>query len=91
MPAQRQKIYLEVMVLKLGNAVELRPAEVLAIPCKYLVCREAEKRMLLIEYVPGSELATREQIIAVQLRAYARRHEIVSYQVFNDFLTPRLT
>ncbi len=82
----RQKIYIEVVVLKPDNAVELTAAEQAAIPCHYLLAQEAEKRMLVIEYTPGSAQATRERIIAVHLRAYARRHQILSYQVFEGFV-----
>ena len=45
--------------------------------------------MLVIEYTPGSERATRDRIIAIHLRAYARRYHILSYQVFEGF-TPAL-
>jgi hypothetical protein len=37
--------------------------------------------MLVIEYTPGSERATRDRIIAVHLRAYSRRYKIISYEV----------
>ena len=82
----RQKIYLEVVVLKPDNAVHLTNAEQQAIPCHFLLAQEAEKRMLVIEYTPGSERATRDRIIAVHLRAYARRYQILSYEVFDDFV-----
>jgi len=82
----RQKIYLEVVVLKPDNAVHLTDAEQQAIPCHFLLAQEAEKRMLVIEYTPGSERATRDRIIAVHLRAYARRYQILSYEVFDDFV-----
>ncbi len=82
----RQKIYLELVVLTPGNAVDLTDAEQQAIPCLFLLAQEAEKRMLVIEYTPGSERATRERIIAVHLRAYARRYQILSYQVFDGFV-----
>lgn len=82
----RQKIYLEVVVLKPDNAVHLTEAEQQAIPCHFLLAQEAEKRMLVIEYTPGSERATRDRIIAVHLRAYARRYQILSYEVFDDFV-----
>ena len=82
----RQKIYLEVVVLKPDNAVHLTEAEQHAIPCHFLLAQEAEKRMLVIEYTPGSEGATRDRIIAVHLRAYARRYQILSYEVFDDFV-----
>ena len=42
--------------------------------------------MLVIEYTPGSERATRDRIIAVHLRAYSRRYQIHSYEVFDDFV-----
>ena len=82
----RQKIYLELVVLKPGNAVPLTEAEQQAIPCHFLLAQEAEKRMLVIEYTPGSERATRDRIIAVHLRAYSRRYQILSYEVFDDFV-----
>ena len=82
----RQKIYLEVVVLKPDNAVHLTDAEQQAIPCHFLLAQEAEKRMLVIEYTPGSERATRDRIIAIHLRAYARRYQILSYEVFDDFV-----
>jgi hypothetical protein len=82
----RQKIYLELVVLKPENAVPLTEAEQQAIPCHFLLAQEAEKRMLVIEYTPGSERATRDRIIAVHLRAYARRYQILSYEVFDDFV-----
>ena len=82
----RQKIYLELVVLKPENAVHLTDAEQQAIPCHFLLAQEAEKRMLVIEYTPGSERATRDRIIAVHLRAYARRYQILSYEVFDDFV-----
>jgi len=82
----RQKIYLELVVLKPENAVHLTEAEQQAIPCHFLMAKEAEKRMMVIEYTPGSDRATRERIIAVHLRAYARRYHIISYQVFDDFV-----
>jgi len=82
----RHKIYLELVVLKPENAVHLTEAEQQAIPCHFLLAQEAEKRMLVIEYTPGSERATRDRIIAVHLRAYARRYQILSYQVFDDFV-----
>ena len=81
----RQKIYLEVVVLKPDNAVHLTEAEQQAIPCHFLLAQEAEKRMLVIEYTPGSERATRDRIIAIHLRAYARRYQILSYEVFEGF------
>ena len=87
MPAPtRHKIYLELVVLKPGNAVHLTEAEQQAIPCHFLLAQEAEKRMMVIEYTPGSDRATRERIIAVHLRAYSRRYQIISYQVFDDFV-----
>ena len=55
----RHKIYLELVVLKPENAVHLTEAEQQAIPCHFLLAQEAEKRMLVIEYTPGSERATR--------------------------------
>ncbi|TYZ05783.1 hypothetical protein FY528_20885, partial [Hymenobacter lutimineralis] len=79
----RQKIYLELVVLKPGNAVPLTEAEQQAIPCHFLLAQEAEKRMMVIEYTPGSDRATRERIIAIHLRAYARRYQILSYEVFD--------
>ncbi|MBO3273446.1 hypothetical protein [Hymenobacter defluvii] len=82
----RQKIYLEVVVLNPDNAVHLTEAEQQAIPCHFLLAQEAEKRMLVIEYTPGSERATRDRIIAIHLRAYARRYQILSYEVFDDFV-----
>lgn len=82
----RQKIYLELVVLKPGNAVLLTEAEQQAIPCHFLLAQEAEKRLLVVEYTPGSERATRDRIIAVHLRAYARRYQILSYEVFDDFV-----
>jgi hypothetical protein len=82
----RQKIYLELVVLKPENAVPLTEAEQQAIPCHFLLAQEAEKRMLVIEYTPGSERATRDRIIAVHLRAYARRYQILSYEVFDNFV-----
>jgi len=82
----RHKIYLELVVLKPENAVHLTDAEQKAIPCHFLLAQEAEKRMMVIEYTPGSERATRERIIAIHLRAYARRYQILSYQVFDDFV-----
>ena len=82
----RQKIYLELVVLKPDNAVHLTDAEQQAIPCHFLLAQEAEKRMLVIEYTPGSERATRDRIIAIHLRAYARRYQILSYEVFDDFV-----
>jgi hypothetical protein len=82
----RQKIYLELVVLKPENAVHLTEAEQQAIPCHFLLAQEAEKRMLVIEYTPGSERATRDRIIAVHLRAYARRYQILSYEVFDNFV-----
>ncbi|MBO3273454.1 hypothetical protein [Hymenobacter defluvii] len=75
----RQKIYLELIVLKPENAVHLTEAEQNAIPCLFLLAQEAEKRMMAIEYTPGSKRATRERIIAIHLRAYARRYQILSY------------
>lgn len=42
--------------------------------------------MLVIEYTPGSERATRDRIIAIHLRAYARRYQILSYEVFEGFV-----
>ena len=86
----RQKIYLELVVLKPENAVQLTEAEQQAIPCHFLLAQEAEKRMLVIEYTPGSERATRDRIIAVHLQAYSRRYQILSYQVFDNFV-PALT
>lgn len=83
----RQKIYLEVVVLKPDNAVHLTDAEQQAIPCHFLLAQEAEKRMLVIEYTPGSERATRDRIIAIHLRAYARRYQILSYKVFEGFVS----
>jgi hypothetical protein len=82
----RQKIYLELVILKPENAVPLTDAEQQAIPCHFLLAQEAEKRMLVIEYTPGSERATRDRIIAVHLRAYSRRYQILSYEVFDDFV-----
>jgi len=82
----RQKIYLELVVLKPDNAVHLTEAEQQAIPCHFLLAQGAEKRMMVIEYTPGSDRATRERIIAVHLRAYSRRYQIISYQVFDDFV-----
>jgi len=82
----RQKIYLELVVLKPENAVQLTEAEQNAIPCHFLLAQEAEKRMMVIEYTPGSERATRARIIAIHLRAYSRRYQILSYQVFDDFV-----
>ena len=82
----RRKIYLELVVLKPENAVQLTEAEQQAIPCHYLLAQEAEKRMLIIEYTPGSERATRDRIIAVHLRAYSRRYQIISYEVFDDYI-----
>lgn len=82
----RQKIYLELVVLKPENAVHLTEAEQQAIPCHFLLAQEAEKRMMVIEYTPGSDRATRERIIAIHLRAYARRYQILSYEVFDDFV-----
>ena len=46
----RQKIYLELVVLKPENAVHLTEAEQQAIPCHFLLAQEAEKRMLVIEH-----------------------------------------
>ncbi|RZK36537.1 MAG: hypothetical protein EOO61_10215 [Hymenobacter sp.] len=83
----RQKIYLEVVVLKPDNAVHLTDAEQQAIPCHFLLAQEAEKRMLVIEYIPGSERATRDRIIAIHLQAYARRYQILSYEVFEGFVS----
>ncbi len=82
----RQKIYLELVILKPENAVHLTEAEQQAIPCHFLLAQEAEKRMLVIEYTPGSERATRDRIIAIHLRAYSRRYQILSYEVFDDFV-----
>lgn len=82
----RQKIYLELVILKPENAVHLTEAEQQVIPCHFLLAQEAEKRMLVIEYTPGSERATRDRIIAVHLRAYSRRYKIISYEVFDDFV-----
>jgi penicillin-binding protein-related factor A (putative recombinase) len=82
----RQKIYLELVILKPENAVHLTEAEQQAIPCHFLLAQEAEKRMLVIEYTPGSERATRDRIIAVHLRAYSRRYKIIRYEVFDDFV-----
>jgi hypothetical protein len=82
----RQKIYLELVILKPDNAVPLTDAEQQAIPCHFLLAQEAEKRMLVIEYIPGSERATRDRIIAIHLRAYSRRYQILSYEVFDDFV-----
>jgi hypothetical protein len=82
----RQKIYLELVVLKPDNAVQLTEAEQQAIPCHFLLAQETEKRMLVIEYTPGSERATRDRIIAIHLRAYSRRYQILSYEVFDDFV-----
>ena len=82
----RQKIYLELVVLKPENAVHLTEAEQQAIPCHFLLAQEAEKRMMVIEHTPGSDRATRERIIAIHLRAYARRYQILSYEVFDDFV-----
>ncbi|MDJ0368040.1 hypothetical protein QMK33_23095 [Hymenobacter sp. H14-R3] len=82
----RQKIYLELVILKPDNAVQLTETEQQAIPCHFLLAQEAEKRMLVIEYSPGSELATRDRIIAIHLRAYARRYKILSYEVFDGFM-----
>jgi hypothetical protein len=82
----RQKIYLELVILKPDNAVPLTDAEQQAIPCHFLLAQEAEKRMLVIEYTPGSERATRDRIIAIHLRAYSRRYQILSYEVFDDFV-----
>lgn len=82
----RQKIYPELVVLKPENAVHLTEAEQNAIPCHFLLAQEAEKRMMVIEYTTGSERATRERIIAIHLRAYSRRYQILSYQVFDDFV-----
>jgi len=82
----RHKIYLELVVLKPENAVHLTEAEQQAIPCHFLLAQEAEKRMMVIEYTPGSERATRERIIAVHLRAYSRRYHILSYEVFDNFV-----
>ncbi|TYZ05453.1 hypothetical protein FY528_21015, partial [Hymenobacter lutimineralis] len=79
----RQKIYLELVVLRPENAVHLTEAEQQAIPCHFLLAQEAEKRMMVIEYTPGSDRATRERIIAIHLRAYARRYQILSYEVFD--------
>ena len=82
----RHKIYLELVVLKPENAVHLTETEQQAIPCHFLLAQEAEKRMLVIEYTPGSELATKERIIAVHLRAYARRYQILRYEVLDGFV-----
>ena len=82
----RQKIYLELVVLRPENAVHLTEAEQQAIPCHFLLAQEAEKRMMVREYTPGSDRATRERIIAIHLRAYARRYQILSYEVFDDFV-----
>jgi hypothetical protein len=82
----RQKIYLELVILKPDNAVHLTEAEQQAIPCHFLLAQEAEKRLLVIEYTPGSERATRDRIIAVHLRAYARRYHILRYEVLDDFI-----
>lgn len=82
----RQKIYLELVILKPDNAVHLTEAEQQAIPCHFLLAQEAEKRMLVIEFSPGSERATRDRIIAIHLRAYSRRYQILSYEVFDNFV-----
>ncbi|MEL5996003.1 hypothetical protein [Hymenobacter segetis] len=82
----RNRIYLELVVLKPKNAVPLTEAEHQAIPCHFLLCQEAEKRLLVIEYTPGAERATRERIVAVHLRAYARRYQILSYRVLDDLV-----
>lgn len=49
----RQKIYLEVVVLKPDNAVTLTEAEQQAIPCHFLLAQEAEKRLLASRVLPG--------------------------------------
>ena len=77
---------MELVVLKPKNAVHLTEAEQHAIPCHFLLTQEAEKRMLVIEYTPGSERATKERIIAVHLRAYSRQYQILRYEVFDDFV-----
>jgi penicillin-binding protein-related factor A (putative recombinase) len=82
----RHKIYLELVILKPDNAVHLTEAEQQAIPCHFLLAQEAEKRMLVIEYTPGSERATRDRIIAIHLRAYSRCYQILSYEIFDDFV-----
>jgi hypothetical protein len=86
MTATRQTIYIEVTVLKPDNAVQLTQREMLAVPCNYLKCQEAEKRMLIIEYSPGSELATPERLVAVHLKAYAREYTILNYTVLEGFV-----
>lgn len=73
-------------MFKPENAVHLTEAEQQAIPCHFLLAQGAEKRMLVIEYTPGSERATRDRTIAVHLRAYSRRYQILSYEVFDDFV-----
>ena len=89
MPPAREQIYIEVVVLKPENAVQLSAKEVLALPCHYLMCQEIEKRMLLIEYLPGAEIATREQVIAIHLKAYGRKHKVVSHTVFDAVQPPQ--
>ena len=89
MPPARQTIYIEVVVQKPENAVVLNTKEVLAIPCHYLMCHEIEKRMLMIEYLPGAEIATREQVVAVHLKAYGRKHKVVSHTVFDAVQPPQ--
>ena len=89
MKLARQTIYIEVVVQQPQNAVVLNSKEVLAIPCHYLMCHEIETRMLMIEYVPGAEIATREQVIAIHLKAYGRKHKIVSHTVFDAVQPPQ--
>ena len=82
-PTPKYRIYIEVVVLKPQNAVELTSNEMLAIPCHYLMCQEAEKRMLVVDYTPGTT-TTREQVIAVHLTAYGRKHKVVSHKVYDE-------
>jgi hypothetical protein len=49
----RQKIYLELVILKPDNAVPLTEAEQQAIPCHFLLAQEAEKRLLVIDVYAG--------------------------------------
>lgn len=82
----RQKLYIEVTVLLPDQAVQLSTREQEAVPCHYLKCQQAEKRMLIIEYTPGSPLATPDRLAAVHLRALAREYTLINYTVLEGFV-----
>lgn len=80
----KQTIYIELVVEIPKNAVELTHQEDCSIPTNYLKVTEYEKRFISIDYIPGSPETTREAVINVILKAYKRKHKVVSYTVFDE-------